>query len=360
VITLEGQGFGNGVVYARATLLGDDDGRPTLDADLLAFAARNARNVEGAQELVLVAEEATPALLMQLPDGLTLAGVVAEQPTIVSPSRIPVITGVVDARKLIGEGSLVVVDAGRGRILVEPTAQEIARLQSGTQRARFRLGAANVPAQTQSGRTVAVWAMVSTVSEVEDAILAGADGILVQSGGDLLPDSAGSDEETLARLLPVTEAFGGGDIALDMGADTFGTFDPALLCRLASHCRLRWILHPESLPLPVRDLRRELNEIVQAERNAYRTAETPRLMAAHPILSGPDATADRNDYTEILVAPDSLRGLTFLDTVELPPLYALLPFDLEDLPVAITNGISGAVVPLSLVADAKDSIREQE
>lgn len=360
MITLQGQGSGAGVVYARATLLGDDDGRPTLDADLLAFAVRSIRHGDGAQDIIVITVDAAPALLMPLPEGLTLAGVVAEQEATLSSPRLPVVAGVVDARKQIGEGSLIVLDASRGRVLVEPTAQEIARLQSEPQRARFRLGAANVPAQTQSGRTVAVWAMISTLVEVEEAIQVGADGLLVQFGGDLLPESGGSDDEILTRLLSVAEAFGGGDIALDTGDVGIGNYDPSLLCRLASSCRLRWVLHPESLPLSVRDLRDELNEIVQAERNEDHNADIPRLMAAHPILFGDDATPDRFDYTEVLVTPDALRSLTFLDTVELPSLYVLLPFDLEDLPAALANGITGAIVPLPLIAEAKDAVRESE
>lgn len=358
MITLEGLGFGTDVVYARATLLGDDDGRPTLDPDLLTYAARIVRYGEETQEIIVVAPDAATALVMPMPEGLTLGGVIAEEP-VTARARIPVVTGVVDARKQIGEGSLIVLDSRRGRVLVDPTAEEIARLQNERQRARFRLGGENVPAQTQSGRTIAVWAMVSTQGDVTEALHVGADGILITAGGDLLPESSSDEGDILAGLLKAAEAFGNGDIALDAGGEGFGALDPVLVCRLAPHCRLRWLLHPDSLPLPVRDLRQELQTIINAERRDDRIADIPLLMAAHPILSGESATPDRSDYSEILIAPDALSGLDFLEMVELPPLYTLLPFDLEDLPAAIQNGITGAIVPLALVAEAKDLIREQ-
>ncbi len=202
--------------------------------------------------------------------------------------------------------------------------------------------------------------MITDLAEVEEAVREGADGILAQSSGNLLPDIANSDDETVARLLLVAEALGGGDIALDIGAEGISNYDPAFLCRLAPFCRLRWLIYPESLPLSVRDLRRELTDIVQAERDVNRTADIPLLMAAHPILSGPDATTDRFDYNEILVAPDTLRNVTFLETLELPSLFVLLPFDLDELPSAIATGITGVVVPPSLVVEAKNQVREQE
>ena len=130
-------------------------------------------------------------------------------------------------QKSVAENDLLIVDAHKARVLVEPDAEEFVRLQAERHRARVLLGAAHTPAQTQAGRAVPVWASVRSARELSDALAWGADGIVVEAGGDLTGEIAYAasfepDEndpfpdvpETMS-LLSVVEAVGGGAVGLN-------------------------------------------------------------------------------------------------------------------------------------------------
>src|SRR5262249_26115256 len=157
---------------------------------------------------------------------------------------------------------------------------------------------AHTPAATQSGREVAVWASVLYQSEIEGALSEGADGIVVQPFGDLL---TGADD-MLDNLARVAELVGGGDLALVAGPDVL---DLALIVSLAARCHLRWVLSAHDLLLPVTELRRRLDDLVQAERNAGRAAARPLLVASMPDLASPET----GHFDELFLEPETLVRL---------------------------------------------------
>lgn len=349
---IRGQGFGSGSALGRAALLGDQAGRPTLDANLLTQAEMNLRRGNEPFDIVFIAEDAARALLLPLPPGLHLVGILADRPaTLLQNAAVPVICGLPGVQGTITEGSLILVDAPRGRAIVDPSAQDIARLQSGNARPRYSVGANHVPAVTQSGRTVAVWATAFSLYDLETAEEFGADGLLVYPGGDLLPEPDAPADMALATLRTLAERWGNGDIALCSVSDLM---DARTICRFAPYCRLRWVLRPEELPLTPRELRTELAEICREEEDFEGLAAIPYLVSL-----GSLGDLESSGWDELITPPD-VTDHDPLEILSLPPVFALLSGDLADLPAVVTVGASGIIVPPQSVADAKYRIREIE
>lgn len=350
-MVLHGEGYGETIVLARAAVVRDQSGRPTLADDLLVESARRMRGGDGPLDVVLVAPDAAPALLLRLP-GLSVVGVIAEGPLSAPlPEAIAAVGGVSEARDRIPEGEWVIVDAVRGRVLVAPDAAAIARVQSAPERPRVLLGAAHTPASTQSDRAVAVWAVARSAGDLDAALDAGADGVLIALPSDFVDPDAFSPVAQVQGLLPVIEALGGGPVALFVPADLL---DPLAVVNLAARCDAYWLLEPDALPIPVADLRAELSALIAEERDADRPARLPRLVAVlAPDASLPD---DLAAFDEALTlpggAPPDLSGM---------PLRVWLPDSIETaLPPAVARGAVGIVVAPTQAAEAKDLIRIQE
>jgi hypothetical protein len=358
--SLRGRGHGGNPLVATATLLGESEGRLTLSADILSEAMRGARYGEDSwREVIVIAQSGPSALLLPMPPGIKMVGIVSEQemPTGLT-TPVPVLSGVQGAREQIAEGSIVLLDPVRGRVLVEPDPKEIAAIQANRHRARYRIGGDSIPAITQEGRIVSVYAIVRERSAIDEALLAGADGLFVPASADLLlPLAEEGYGDPLKTLLPLAEAFGGGDVTLALTAEMFA---PLTLAAVAAVSLLRVALHPSDLPMPPTDIQYELEKIVQQETNAGRRAAVFGLAALGPDLESPETSA----FDTIYLGAEVAAGLTPETLFALPPVYALFdnPFDdsLTGFAEVISVGVAGVVVPVGRVAESKDRIREME
>ena len=325
----------------RAAKLSLESGRATLDESLLGQIDKWRKREDVPMPLVLVAEDPATALLLPLPDGAILSGVVSER----LPSRPPVLpegvallAGVDDALLSIGEGELLLLEPERGRVSVEPSAYEIVRLQAKHQ-PRVLLDEPNFPAYTTEGIAVAVWGEASTLEEAEKAMSAGAEGLL------LTGESWGE-----AALWAVQHLVGGGDLALAL---PFDALDPEEIVRLAARAKLRWCLDPATLSVPIETLREELTELVRALEDENQRATLPRLASLGGSAPGfEDVIALSGDFD----APDS-EVLPW----EQPPLYVRVEAVFEQLiglDEALERGVAGVIVATHAIAEVKAKIRE--
>jgi hypothetical protein len=185
--------------------------------------------------------------------------------------------------------------------------------------------------------------------EIEGALGEGADGILVQPFGDLLVGG----EEMARELQWASTMVGGGDVTLVAGPDLI---DPVTAVSLGTRCRLRWAFSPHNLPVPLAELRKELDALVAEERKSDRPAARPLLVAYAPDLTDPET----DQFDELLLEPEALAHMSAEDAFALPPIRALLGEALESLPTAVAVGAVGVIVLPARVAEAKEIIREQE
>ncbi|MBB6049009.1 hypothetical protein [Armatimonas rosea] len=338
--TLTGQGFGTGHAMGRAARLDLAGGRATLDETLLVELDRWRRREDVPMGLVLVAEDPATALLLPLPQGAALNGVISERlPT--RPPQLPegvvLIAGVDEALLAVGEGELLLLEPERGRVTVEPSAFEVARLQAKHQ-PRVLLDEQNFPAFTTEGVAIAVWGHATSLAEAEAAMAAGADGLLLTDGP--------WEEEALWAAQALV---GGGDLALAL---PFESLDPEGVVRLAARSRLRWCLHPDELPLSLETLRTELRELVEELQEENQRAELPRLASLAGELPGFEETI-------------SLTGDFDAPNPETPP-WEQVPLrvrvewvfgQLLGLEELLERGVAGVIVVPEGVAPVKEQIR---
>ena len=284
---------------------------------------------------------------------------------------------------------MLIVDGARGRVLVQPDAVAIARVQAEPERPRLLLGSAYTPARTLSGRVVPVWAALSDAGALEAALEAGADGLLLPQAivSELLradPTRPANADDAFSpfaappplapALLALVDAVGGGDVMLQ--TDRLDTLDPVYLTHLGARCNLYWLLDPAEVPLAASDLRAELSVLAADEEDLGRPARAPRLAAlAHANTS--EATDTDNaflfagfDEAVLFVEADrdadTVSNASGDDTTTLP-----LRFWLADpggdtdawrdvLGRTVGHGAAGIIVSPEHVGAAKDHVRTLE
>ena len=146
--------------------------------------------------------------------------------------EIPAVVGVQDALQRIGTGDLLIVDALRGRIIVDPSPEQIddAERRASRYAAMTReLGASrDKPAATEDGTRVVLSANIELPEEASIACEHGAEGVGLYRTEFLYVNrhDPPDEEEQLGIFERVVESMGGRTVTLrtfDIGGDKFAT-----------------------------------------------------------------------------------------------------------------------------------------
>lgn len=195
--TLWGVGWGDRVTLGRAAPLVVSDGMPVLPAPpgRLRFSAAPRRTADK-PEIVLIAEDYQTARLAAetLTWGVVVgivAGTAVSSPTL----DVPTVAETTVPLDQIREDDLLMVDAVRGVVFVNPElpalAQYHAREEAIAEQKRILLDATDHPARTRDGRTVHTFAHLTDSTSLEDLSDVGADGFYISAPSPLwhsLPD----------------------------------------------------------------------------------------------------------------------------------------------------------------------------
>jgi phosphoenolpyruvate-protein phosphotransferase len=205
--------------------------------DVRSIGRRAAEQVEGISRPstrgVLVASTLGPADVAELAptaQGIALAGggVTAHAAIVARSLGLPMVVGAGPALLDIADGEEVIVDGDRGVVIRRPDAEHVALARDDAQRRAHTRQAAVTrrlePALTIDGHTVCVLANASTVAELEEASLQGAEGVgLLRSELQFLEASAWPTAERQVRSLrPVLEKLAGATATVrlfDFGGD---------------------------------------------------------------------------------------------------------------------------------------------
>ena len=188
--------------------------------------------VRSDEATILVAGDLGPADIAELAlevVGIALAaGGATAHAAIVSRSLgIPMVVGIGDDLLDLTDGVRLVVEGGRGSVLVDPDAEEWASVAAAATHAHahaLRSGDNARPSVTLDGRTVAVLANVSGAAETRIALEAGAEGVGLLRTELAFLDASGwpSETEHLRQLEQILGMLRGRTVTvrlLDFGAD---------------------------------------------------------------------------------------------------------------------------------------------
>lgn len=214
MLRLRGQRLESGVAFGSACVLRAPNGIPLLPASLITQMARAKPGVPlDPMDVILVAPDYESAASLALP-WATVIGIVAERAAddIRTNGRtrgVPALIGIPDVVAAVADDALLLLDADRGLLLVDPDPEIVAGYQAEhdriAPRRRVYLDYAHQPAQTLDGREIHVLARTETWEQVRQGVEAGADALYVPA--DTLIPADTVDEEQLDLLLRlVTEA----------------------------------------------------------------------------------------------------------------------------------------------------------
>ncbi|MGI6295309.1 MAG: hypothetical protein ACOX3G_04410 [Armatimonadota bacterium] len=132
--------------------------------------------------------------------GITLVGIVAESPADVEYGlNIPCVVGAVGLLQSVNEGDILIVDGNKGRVHIDPDPSTLIHYQHAEEQRNLRekvfISSEHIPARTQTGEVIYVYAVVANQSQLIEALNSGADGIFV----DLR--SVDADPEALAATV---------------------------------------------------------------------------------------------------------------------------------------------------------------
>jgi hypothetical protein len=216
---------------------------------------------------------------------------------------------------------LVLVDPLRNLVLVEPTADELVRIQI-TRKTRYAIGDGHIPVHTRGGVNIPIYAEIATESDIAISLSQGADGLVI-----LMESALTSWDACLATGSQVWVS-----AELNTALDHTGTTG--------------WVTPPNS---------------VTAWRPAFQAAVSD-VIRAKGIVVPPLRIVDvRCDASVVLPEDAADHILCDLDTLPIdilstPPCWVVLTSPL-DAPAAIIGGAAGLVVPAAAIAETKDILR---
>lgn len=187
MITIEGIAKQDGVATAIAAVVNTKNGIDGISTTLLQEGIRAIKTGLVRQdypEAVLACDDLAIGLGVKIP-GINIVAIAAESDADISNSQIyvPCVIGLTNLLESISEGNIVIVDGNKGVVHIDPDPQTLVHYQELEERKvsgqRIFVSSEHIPARTQTGHIISVYAYISDESEVDRAMEAGADGLIV-------------------------------------------------------------------------------------------------------------------------------------------------------------------------------------
>lgn len=212
MVTIEGNAKKPGIAIAVAAIFDTLKGIGGVSPALLqegVNALKRGAALDDFPEAIVITDNLALGIALKIP-GIQIIGLAAqagdEIPTI--ELDVPCVTGLPDLLRSVSEGDLVIVDGNNGIVHIDPDPQTISRYQQIDESTEARItvfiSSEHIPARTQAGEIVYVYAIVTSKTDLARALDEGADGLLV--------NATGAPEEFTNR---VAAAAGGKPVALE-------------------------------------------------------------------------------------------------------------------------------------------------
>lgn len=191
MVTIKGKPKKDGVAIAAAAVLDAQIGVGGVSPALLREGIESLKRglpPEDYPEAVVACENAAMALAMRIP-GVSTVGIAAqsEQDAPGVEFEVPCVIGLPDLLTSISEGDILIVDGNKGVVHIDPEPATLIHYQQIEEQLESReklfIASEHIPAKTQNGETVYVYAHVASEQEAAHGLDEGADGLIAEARG---------------------------------------------------------------------------------------------------------------------------------------------------------------------------------
>lgn len=139
-------------------------------------------------EVVVACDNVLMGVSIKIP-GINTIGIAAEADMDVPGLEVdvPCVIGLEGLLVMVGQGSLMIIDGNKGQVHIDPDTQTLITYQhlqdDKTSRSKLFIASEHIPARTQAGDTVFVYAHIKNEGQVNQALEEGADGLLIDLRG---------------------------------------------------------------------------------------------------------------------------------------------------------------------------------
>lgn len=185
--TLEGIARNPGIAIAVAACVDAKNGLNGVSRTLLQSGISSLMQNLPARdypEAIIACDSLALGSVMRIP-GITAIAIAAEAAADVPElaADVPCVIGVPDLLESIKEGDILIVDGYKGVVHIDPDPQMLIHYQQAEEQKHTRekvfITSEHIPARTQTGETVLVYANMTNDGDLETALENGADGLLV-------------------------------------------------------------------------------------------------------------------------------------------------------------------------------------
>ena len=187
MITIEGNARQDGVATAVCAVVNTQNGINGISPTLLQEGIRSIKMGllrQDYPEAVIVSDNLAMGLSARIP-GINIIGVASESFEDMPDQQIgiPCVTGLPGLLDSVNEGNIIIVDGNKGIVHIDPDPQTLIHYQELEERKlsshRIFVSSEHIPAKTQTGHTINVYAYIADEPEVNNAMESGADGLII-------------------------------------------------------------------------------------------------------------------------------------------------------------------------------------
>ncbi|MHB9035695.1 MAG: hypothetical protein ACYC64_03450 [Armatimonadota bacterium] len=191
MITIQGKARKDGVAIAVAAVVDSTNGINGVAHSLLEEGLRALKSGSAPQdypEAVVICDNMVMGMSLRIP-GINTVGIAAQADLDVPGlnPEVPCVTGADNLLAEVSEGDIVILDGHSGTVYVDPDPHTLIHYQQiEDQRKSERkifIASEHIPARTQTGHVVTVYAYVAREDEVDQALSEGADGLFLDVRG---------------------------------------------------------------------------------------------------------------------------------------------------------------------------------
>ncbi|MCE5197571.1 hypothetical protein LLG39_01185 [bacterium] len=191
MVTIRGKARKEGVAIAVAAVIDTQNGINGVSPHLLEeglHALKQGLRPEDYPEAVVICDNMVMGVSLRIP-GVSTIGIAAQADVDIPGINpdVPCVLGAENLLDSVSNGDIVIIDGNSGTVHIDPDPQTIMHYQQiETQResvSKIFISSEHIPARTQAGEMVCVYAYIANEGEVDQALSEGADGLLMDLRG---------------------------------------------------------------------------------------------------------------------------------------------------------------------------------